>query len=437
MAHEQVQGLLQFLKESPTAFHAVESICSRLTGFEPLQENARWRLQPGGRYYVTRNRSSVIAFTVPQRGFAPFQLIASHTDSPTFRIKENAELTVRDKYVQLDVERYGGMILNTWLDRPLSVAGRLAVRTQDGVRSLLVNLDEDSAVIPNVAIHMNREINTGYKYNPASDMMPLWSGGDGKGSFRARIAQAAGVAEGDIIGSDLYLYNRMPGCVWGGEGEYLSAGRLDDLECAYASLQALLTAADGAHINVCCVFDNEEVGSGTKQGADSTFLSDVLRRITLSLGHDEADYMAALPRSFMLSADNAHATHPNHPELSDPVNQVYMNEGVVIKFNANQKYTTDGVSEAVFHAICQHADVPVQHFANRSDMPGGSTLGNISGGHVSVNTLDIGLAQLAMHSSYETAGTKDVDYMIRAMRAFYETEIDCLRDGDYQLTFQA
>ena len=259
----------------------------------------------------------------------------------------------------------------------------------------------------------------------------------GKGSFRARIAQAAGVAEGDIIGSDLYLYNRMPGCVWGGEGEYLSAGRLDDLECAYASLQALLTAADGAHINVCCVFDNEEVGSGTKQGADSTFLSDVLRRITLSLGHDEADYMAALPRSFMLSADNAHATHPNHPELSDPVNQVYMNEGVVIKFNANQKYTTDGVSEAVFHAICQHADVPVQHFANRSDMPGGSTLGNISGGHVSVNTLDIGLAQLAMHSSYETAGTKDVDYMIRAMRAFYETEIDCLRDGDYQLTFRA
>ena len=399
MAHEQVQGLLQFLKESPTAFHAVESICSRLTGFEPLQENARWRLQPGGRYYVTRNRSSVIAFTVPQRGFAPFQLIASHTDSPTFRIKENAELTVRDKYVQLDVERYGGMILNTWLDRPLSVAGRLAVRSQDGVRSLLVNLDEDSAVIPNVAIHMNREINTGYKYNPASDMMPLWSGADGKGSFRARIAQAAGVAEGDIIGSDLYLYNRMPGCVWGGEGEYLSAGRLDDLECAYASLQALLTAADGAHINVCCVFDNEEVGSGTKQGADST--------------------------------------HPNHPELSDPVNQVYMNEGVVIKFNANQKYTTDGVSEAVFHAICQHADVPVQHFANRSDMPGGSTLGNISGGHVSVNTLDIGLAQLAMHSSYETAGTKDVDYMIRAMRAFYETEIDCLRDGDYQLTFRA
>lgn len=185
------------------------------------------------------------------------------------------------------------------------------------------------------------------------------------------------------------------------------------------------------------MFDNEEVGSGTKQGADSTFLSDVLRRITLSLGHDEADYMAALPRSFMLSADNAHATHPNHPELSDPVNQVYMNEGVVIKFNANQKYTTDGVSEAVFHAICQHADVPVQHFANRSDMPGGSTLGNISGGHVSVNTLDIGLAQLAMHSSYETAGTKDVDYMIRAMRAFYETEIDCLRDGDYQLTFRA
>ncbi len=437
MAQEHVQGLLSFLRESPTAFHAVESICARLTGFERLQENTRWHLEPGKRYYVTRNRSSIIAFTVPACGLAPFQMIASHTDSPTFRIKENAELSVRNQYIQLDVERYGGMILNTWLDRPLSVAGRLVVRSEDGVRSLLVNLDEDSTLIPNVAIHMNRDINNGYKYNPASDLMPLWSGKDGKGSFLARIAKAAGVAQEDIIGSDLYLYNRIPGCVWGDEGEYLSAGRLDDLACAYTSMQALLNAADSSHINVCCVFDNEEVGSGTKQGADSTFLSDVLRRITLSLGYDDADYMALLSRSFMLSADNAHATHPNHPELSDPINQVYMNEGVVIKFNASQKYTTDGVSEAVFHAICRHADVPVQHFANRSDMQGGSTLGNISGSHVSVNTLDIGMAQLAMHSSYETAGTKDVDYMIRAMQVFYETDIDCLCDGDYKLTFRA
>lgn len=435
MSQQQVQGLLTFLKQSPTAFHAVQSICERLTGFEQLHEGDAWRLVPGGKYYVTRNRSSVIAFTLPACGFAPFQLIASHTDSPTFRIKENAELKGGSKYIRLDTERYGGMILNTWLDRPLSVAGRLVVRTENDVRSQLVCLDEDCAIIPNVAIHMNREINNGYKYNPASDMMPLWGSIGAQDTFMQRVAQAAGVQKEDILGSDLYLYSRMPGSVWGQDGEYVSAGHLDDLECAYASLEALLGARDGEHINVCCMFDNEEVGSGTKQGADSTFLSDVLRRIALSLGRSEQDYMAALPRSFMLSADNAHATHPNHPELSDPVNQVYMNEGVVVKFNANQKYTTDGVSAGVFHAICQHADVPVQHFANRSDMAGGSTLGNISGGHVSVNTLDIGLAQLAMHSSYETAGTQDLEHMINAMRAFYETEIDCPQDGEYSLRF--
>ena len=433
MAHEQVQGLLQFLKESPTAFHAVESICSRLTGFEPLQENARWRLQPGGRYYVTRNRSSVIAFTVPQRGFAPFQLIASHTDSPTFRIKEKAELTVRDKYVQLDVERYGGMILNTWLDRPLSVAGRLAVRTQDGVRSLLVNLDEDSAVIPNVAIHMNREINTGYKYNPASDMMPLWSGGDGKGSFRARIAQAAGVAEGDIIGSDLYLYNRMPGCVWGGEGEYLSAGRLDDLECAYTTARAMIECRATKGMPVLAVFDNEEVGSTTKQGADSTFLTDVLRRAALCLGVDGEAFYRAQASSVMLSCDNAHAAHPNHPELYDASNRVYMNEGIVIKESANQKYTSDGASKAILRAILDNAGVKYQFFANRSDMLGGGTLGNISNAHFSLNTVDIGLAQLAMHSSWETAGSRDVDAMADGVRAFFETPISMPADGVFAL----
>lgn len=433
MAHEEVQGLLQFLRESPTAFHAVESICSRLTGFEPLQENARWRLQPGGRYYVTRNRSSVIAFTVPQRGFAPFQLIASHTDSPTFRIKENAELTVRDKYVQLDVERYGGMILNTWLDRPLSVAGRLAVRTQDGVRSLLVNLDEDSAVIPNVAIHMNREINTGYKYNPASDMMPLWSGGDGKGSFRARIAQAAGVAEGDIIGSDLYLYNRMPGCVWGGEGEYLSAGRLDDLECAYTTARAMIECRATKGMPVLAVFDNEEVGSTTKQGADSTFLTDVLRRAALCLGVDGEAFYRAQASSVMLSCDNAHAAHPNHPELYDASNRVYMNEGIVIKESANQKYTSDGASKAILRAILDNAGVKYQFFANRSDMLGGGTLGNISNAHFSLNTVDIGLAQLAMHSSWETAGSRDVDAMADGVRAFFETPISMPADGVFAL----
>ncbi|MBQ7657120.1 MAG: M18 family aminopeptidase [Clostridia bacterium] len=429
----QAQKLISFIQQSPTSFHAIETIEKELAGFTPLSEREAWRLQPGGKYYVTRNRSSVIAFTLPQGPFRAFQLIASHSDSPTFKIKENAEVAVRDKYVQLDTERYGGMIMSSWFDRPLSIAGRVIVRGEMGVRTVLVNLDRDMTIIPNVAIHMNREVNNGYKFNPAVDTFPLWGSQEAKNTFKAEIAKAAGVEEKDVLGADLFLYNRVPGTVWGVKNEYLSAPRLDDLECAFSSLEAFKAAKPGNHVNVCCVFDNEEVGSTTKQGAHSTFLSDTLRRIVLSLGGNEESYYAALASSFMLSADNAHAVHPNHPEYSDSVNQVWMNKGIVVKFNANQKYTTDAVSEAVFHAICEKAGVPVQHYANRSDLAGGGTLGNISGSHVSINTLDIGLAQLAMHSCYETAGVQDVDYMIRGMRAFYETEIESLNDGQYQL----
>ena len=433
MAHENAKKLIDFIRQSPTAFHAVACIEKALTGFAKLNEHERWQLVPGGKYYVVRNQSSVIAFTLPKEPFSAFQLIASHSDSPAFKIKENAEVTVRDKYVQLDTERYGGMIMSSWFDRPLSVAGRALVRDGEGVRAVLVNLDRDMAVIPNVAIHMNREINNGYKYNAAVDTWPLWGGRDAKETFRAQMAQAAGVETKDLLGADLFLYNRMEGRIWGVKEEFISAPRLDDLECAFASVQALLAAGEGKHANVCCVFDNEEVGSTTKQGADSSFLSDVLRRILLALGRDEEDCYTLLSSSFMLSADNAHAVHPNHPEFSDPQNAVYMNEGIVIKFNANQKYTTDGVSEAVFHQICEKAGVPVQHYANRSDMAGGGTLGNISGRHVSINTLDIGLAQLAMHSCYETAGVRDVDSMIAGMKAFYETEIQALGDGNYRI----
>lgn len=435
MGNSTAERLIAFIEKSPTSFHAVDTVRRELdeAGFMQLQECDMWKLVSGGRYYVTRNRSSIIAFTLPRGRVGAFQLIASHSDSPAFKIKENAELCVRDRYVQLDTERYGGMIMSTWLDRPLSVAGRVVVRTDTGVRTVLVNLDRDSVMIPNVAIHMNRQVNDGYKYNPASDMFPLWGSIAAKGAFMASIAESAGVDEKDILGTDLYLYNRMPGTIWGDGDEFVSIGRLDDLECVFSSLEAFKNAGQGEHANVLCVFDNEETGSGTKQGADSTFLSDVLRRALTSLGQTEEEYLAALASSFMLSADNAHATHPNHPEYSDPLNQAFMNEGIVIKFNANQKYTTDGVSEAVFHRICDKAGVPVQHFANRSDMPGGSTLGNISNAHVSINTLDIGLAQLAMHSSYETAGVKDVEYMVRGMQAFYETEIRCLGDGEYEL----
>ena len=427
------EKLIAFIRKSPTSFHAIETIEKELDGFTPLSEREAWHLQPGGKYYVTRNRSSIIAFTLPEGPFRAFQLIASHSDSPTFKIKENAEVVVRDKYVQLDTERYGGMIMSTWFDRPLSVAGRVIVKDETGVHTVLVNLDRDMTVIPNVAIHMNREVNNGYKFNPAVDTFPLWGSQEAKNTFKAEIAKAAGVTEKDVLGADLFLYNRVPGTVWGVKGEYLSAPRLDDLECAFTSVEAFKAAKQGNHANVCCVFDNEEVGSTTTQGADSTFLNDTLRRIVLSMGGSEEDYYAALAGSFMLSADNAHAMHPNHPEYSDSQNMTFMNQGIVVKFNANQKYTTDAVSEAVFHAICEKAGVPVQHYANRSDLAGGGTLGNISGAHVSINTLDIGLAQLAMHSCYETAGVKDVDYMIRGMRAFYETEIECQSDGNYKV----
>ena len=432
---EEINGLFGFLKKSPTAFHAVESLCGMLReqGFAPLQECQAWEIVPGGKYYVTRNLSSVIAFTLPAGKAESFRIIASHSDSPTFKIKENAEITVRDKYVQLNTERYGGMIFSTWFDRPLSVAGRVLCKNESGIHTRLVNIDRDLVMIPNVAIHMNREVNSGYKYNAQTDLMPLYGSIEAKGTFRKLIADACGVEEDAILGSDLYLYNRMPGVVWGADNEFLSAPQLDDLECAYASVRALENLPDQGHVNVCCVFDNEEVGSGTKQGADSTFLSDVLERIAEGLNLSCQAYRMALAASFMLSADNAHATHPNHPEYADQGNQAAMNQGIVIKFNANQKYTTDGVSEAVFHQICRQAEVPVQHFANRSDLPGGSTLGNISGAHVSINTLDIGLAQLAMHSCYETAGVKDLDYMIRGMHAFYASRITARADGEYEI----
>ncbi len=433
MEKSDVQRLIEFIRQSPTCYHAIDAVQRELKDYVLLNEGEKWNLTPGGKYRVTRNGSSVIAFTLPEGELNGFQMIASHSDSPAFKIKENAEVTVKDKYVQLDTERYGGMIMSSWFDRPLSVAGRVLRRTEKGVASVLVNLDRDMCAIPNVAIHMNRQVNDGYKFNPAVDTYPLWGTSDAKNTFRAEIAKAAGIEEKDLLGADLFLYNRMEGRVWGVKEEFVSAPRLDDLECAFASVEALKAARPGSHANVCCVFDNEEVGSTTKQGADSTFLNDVLRRVALALGRSEEDYYTLLANSFLLSADNAHAAHPNHPEFSDPLNQAEMNKGIVIKFNANQKYTTDGVSEAVFHRICEKAGVPVQHYANRSDIAGGGTLGNISSRHVSVNTVDIGLAQLAMHSSYETAGAKDAAHMINGMRAFYETEINSLGGGAYAL----
>ena len=430
-----IQGMTRFLKASTSAFHAVRAICDELraAGCSELKECARWDVQPGGRYFTVRNQSSVIAFSIPEKGFAPVQAVASHSDSPVFRIKQNAELDAAGKYVVLNTERYGGMIMSTWLDRPLSIAGRVLVRTEKGVESRLISIDRDMLVIPNLAIHMNREVNDKCSFNAQKDMLPLYGDISAKGSFEQFVADAAGVEKENVAGSDLYLYNRMEPSIWGSGDCYISAARLDDLECAYTSLCAFLSAKQGEHINMYCVFDNEEVGSGTRQGADSTMFADVLQRIAFALKADADELRAALASSFLVSADNAHALHPNHPEKADANNRPVMNGGIVVKFSANQKYTTDGISNAIFADICKRAGVPVQYFANRSDMLGGSTLGNISTSHVSIPSVDIGLAQLAMHSSWETAGTKDAQFMADGLKAFYEAEIKAAADGVYEL----
>lgn len=433
MSSNHVKQLFKFIENSPSCFHAIKTITEELKneGFVEIKEKDTWQIEQGKKYYVTRNLSSVIAFKIPQNDFKSFNIVASHSDSPTFKIKANAEIEVKNKYVKLNTEKYGGMICSTWFDRPLSIAGRILVKENNAVKTHLVNIDKDLVIIPNLAIHMNREVNDGYTYNAQIDMLPLYGDNSSKGSLMKTIAKEAEVEEESILDTDLFLYNRMNGTKIGSNEEYISSPRLDDLECAFTSLSAFLSENTSNSASVYCVFDNEEVGSGTKHGADSTFLYDVLRRINISLGKTEEDYYRLISSSFMVSADNAHALHPNYTDKSDLTNKVYMNDGIVIKYNANQKYTTDAVSASIFKTICDSVDVPYQTFTNRSDILGGSTLGNISNAHVSLNTIDIGLAQLAMHSTYETAGAKDVTYMIDAIKAFYNTSIEQVEDGQY------
>lgn len=417
------QQLLEFIENSPTCFHAVQAMTDILSaeGFTELKENQKWHIENGGRYFVTRNGSSLIAFTVPVQEMKGMHIIASHSDSPSFKIKENPELESEGHYIRLNVEGYGGMIRAPWFDRPLSVAGRVIVKdkAQGGFRSILVDIGRDLVMIPNLAIHMDRQINDSCKYNIQKDMLPIYGDLSAKGTFMKLIADTAGVPEEEILGHDLFLYNRQKGTVWGASGEFLSCSRLDDLQCAFASLKGFLAGKRQEYLAVHCVLDNEEVGSGTKQGAASTFLYDTLTRIHTSLGLSQEDYLIHLADSFMISADNAHAVHPAHTDKADPANRPYINGGIVIKFSASQKYCTDGVSAAIFRDLCQRAGVPVQTFVNRSDMAGGSTLGNISNTQVALNTVDIGLPQLVMHSPYETAGVKDTGYLIRAAEEFF------------------
>ena len=428
---DTVQKLFRFLDESPTCYHAAANAKAALTaaGAVELRESEQWKLEKGTLYVVERGDSALVAFRVPEGPFHGFLMAAAHSDSPTFKVRETAEAASAGNTLRLSVEPYGGGVWRGWLDRPLSVAGRVVIRQGDRLVSRLVNIDRDLLVIPGVAIHMDRSVNKGAELNPAVDLLPLLGCGKEPGAFRKLIAEAAGVREEHLLSTELFLYPRTKAVQTGLNGEFIVSPRLDDLQCVFGCLEGFLAAKPGGSLPMLAVFNNEEVGSNTRQGADSTFLTDVLERIAHGCGLDSEAWKAAVANSFMVSADNAHAIHPAHPEYADKGEFPVLGGGIVIKYNANQRYTTDAVSGAVFQAICQEAGVPVQRYSNRADLPGGSTLGNISTAHLSVPTVDIGLPQLAMHSVCETAGAADTDHLVKAMTAYFSRDFHRDRDG--------
>ncbi len=424
---QTVSKLMQYLNMAHSSYHAVQGLKEMLEeeGYLPLSESSRWELMPGGKYYVTRGDNSLIAFRIPVTEPAGFMMTASHCDRPALKVKTNADLA--GKYTRLSVERYGGMLMAPWLDRPLSVAGRVLVQTESGVQSKLVDIDRDLMLIPSVAIHMNRQANDGYTWDPKTDLLPLMGGAGMEGKLDTLLYRYAG---GSVLGHDLYLYVREDAKTWGLEEEYISAQGLDDLACAWGCTMGLLQARESEAINVLCVFDGEEVGSMTGQGAGSDLLKTVLSRICAAL---RVDIQQLLAQSLMISADNAHALHPNHPELADPNNAPVLGGGPVLKFNANMRYTTDGVTAALMRQVAHAAGVPLQTYCNRADMPGGSTLGNVSLGQVSVLSADMGLPQLAMHSCYETCAQQDVLDWVDLIRNFYSCSLEVPCDGTYTL----
>ena len=427
MIASEVREMLSFIDGNPTAYHTTAAVRDILlkAGFAELLESRKWALEPGKDYFVCRNGSSIIAFRMgDQLENYSFNVAAAHTDSPCFRIKENAEIHMGQNYTKLNTEGYGGMICATWMDRPLSVAGRVLVQENGAIVSRLVALDRDLLMIPSVAIHMNREVNDKASFNKQVDMLPVLGGACEEGALKKLIAEELKVSEEQILGSDLFLYVREKATVWGCNEEFISCGRLDDQQCVYGILKGLLAAKNARSIGVAAFFDNEEVGSGTKQGAASTFLYDVLHRIAQNVCPGDEDFHRAVASSFMFSADNAHAAHPNFPQKADPCAPVHMGEGVVLKYNASQKYTTSGLTGAIFKEICRKNNVPVQVFANRADLPGGSTLGNLAMAQVSMNCVDIGLPQLAMHSCYETAGAEDTLSLIKLMQELYSSHFE-------------
>jgi len=424
------KDLIDFIYDSPSPFHAVDNVRKTLdeNGYVELKNRERWDIKKGGKYYITKNHSAIIAFVVGNGEIEKegFRLIGAHTDAPTFRIKPNPEMTVENSYLKLNTEVYGGPILNTWLDRPLSIAGRVSLKSDNSLypEMRLVNINKPIMIIPNIAIHMNRKVNEGVELNKQKDTLPLLSminEGFEKDNYLIKLLSKELEVEVDkIIDFDLVLYEYEKGNIIGLNNEFISCGKLDDLAMVHAGINALINSPVGNATNMMICFDNEEIGSSTKQGADSPMLRNILERIVYALGKDKEDFFTALYSSFIISADMAHALHPNAGEKHDPTNRPIINKGPVIKINANQAYTTDSESNAVFEMICEKAGVPIQKFVNRSDVRGGSTIGPISSTHLDIRSVDIGNPMLAMHSIRELGGVLDHYYMMSSFKEFYK-----------------
>ena len=431
MYEKLAEELLGFLNTTPTAFHAVANFAERLSaaGFRKLSEIEEYDLKPGDKAFVARNGSSLIAFSIPDAPDPAFRVVASHSDSPTLKLKPAPELE-NSGYLRLNAETYGGGLWYTWMDRPLTLAGRVFGLRDGEIREKLIFPDRDLLLIPSLAIHMDHKANEALSLNPQQHLLPVLGMADKTASrFLGLLSEESGFPAEDILSYDLYLALRQKAVRWGESGEFIAGPRIDNMECAFATLRGFLDA-DCRDISVICLFDNEEVGSTTRQGAASTFLRDTLVRIANALGMNWAGYLRGVARGFMISTDNAHAVHPGYPEKADPALRPVPNGGIVLKHHAGQKYTTDAVSAAVFKRICRKNEIPWQEFVNRSDMRGGSTLGNISSTQVPFCTVDIGLAQLAMHSAYETAGAYDAPRMAAFTKAFFEEETLGIPEGE-------
>ncbi|GAA0181822.1 M18 family aminopeptidase [Clostridium sediminicola] len=421
--------LISFISESPTAFHAVIKAKSLLKsqGFNELKEGDKWNLKFHGKYFTTKNDSALVAFAIGEGKVEEegFKIVGAHTDTPGFRVKPCPEMIEEKKYLRLNTEVYGGPILNTWMDRPLSIAGRVTLKSKNIMKPRIefVNFKKPMMIIPNLAIHMNRDVNKGIELNPQKDTLPLLGMINDefeKENFLMKlISKELNVDIEEVLDFDLFLYEFEDGKVIGLKDEFISASRLDDLEAVHAGLKAITDTKVKNGINVLALFDNEEIGSSTKQGADSELLSNILERIVYSLAGSREEFFRAIANSFMVSADGAHAVHPNKTDKSDPTSKPIINYGPALKISANQKYTSDSFSSAIFTQICQNAEVPLQKFVNRSDERGGSTIGPISSTHLNINAVDIGIPMLAMHSIRELVGVDDHFYMYKCLKTFF------------------